>query len=290
MQIGSGISIGPGITVNGPVASAGGGGGGGGGGSPGNYSTSGLVLYYDAGNTSSYTGGTTVWNDLTGGGRTANISSLMAGAWVNVASITSNSQNYSASYFNLSYRNTNRWADRGDTTGLRPTDAVTYEIIGGGSGFATSHKQTYLTIAGGPKLGISEGASDGYSGNSYFEMEINGQTTSNSAAALYCLNGSTSAYDNELFHLIGTYDGTTIRVYVNGTEVANASYSGAITYDDTYPLWVNGYRTDSPSSNPNKGKVNGFVNLVRVYNRALTSTEVSYNYSWAQGNRPALTL
>jgi hypothetical protein len=31
MQIGSGISIGPGITVNGPVVSEGGGGGGGGG-------------------------------------------------------------------------------------------------------------------------------------------------------------------------------------------------------------------------------------------------------------------
>ena len=285
MQIGTGITFGGGITIMGAPAE--GGGGGGGGGSPGNYSTSGLVLYYDAGNTSSFTPSTLLWNDLSGNGYTANISSLMSSNWTNVASLTSNTQNYPASYFNLSYRNTNRWADRGDTTGLRPTDAVSYEIIGGGSSFAISNKQTYLTIANGPKLGIKDG---GDTGTSYFEFEVNGQATANASAAIYSPDGSTSDYDNDLFHLIGTYDGTTIRVYVNGTEVANASYSGAITYDDTYPLYVNGYRTDTPTSNPNKGKVNGFVNLVRVYNRALTSTEVSYNYSWVKGTRPVYNL
>jgi hypothetical protein len=283
MQIGSGISIGPGITVNGPVASAGGGGGGG---SPGNYSTSGLVLYYDAGNTSSFTSGSSVWNDLSGGGYTANVSFSMKNAWVDVGALTSNAQNYPASYFDLGYLNTNRWADRGDTTGLRPTDAVSYEIIAG-SGGALTNRQTYLTIANGPKLGISEGGSNGSSGTSYFEFEVNGQTTSNSSSAIY---NSTYNAGGTFWHLIGTYDGTTIRTYLNGIEVANASYSGAITYDDTYKLYVNGYRTDTPSGNPNKGKAFGYINLVRVYNRALTSTEVSYNYSWVKGTRPGYNL
>jgi len=275
MQIGSGISIGPGITVNGPAE-----GGGGGGGSPGNYSTSGLILNLDAGNTSSFVSGASVWNDLSGNGYTANVSFSMKNAWVDVGALTANAQNYPASYFDLGYLNTNRFADIGDTTGLRPTGAVTYEIIAGGQGSFTN-KQTYLTIANGPKLGMS----DGGSGTSYFEFEVNGQTTSNSSPAIY-----NSTYDTSFFHLIGTYDGTTIRTYLNGTEVATASYSGAITYDDTYKLYVNGYRTDTPSGNPNKGKVFGFINVVRVYNRALTSTEVSYNYSWAKGTRPGFNL
>jgi hypothetical protein len=279
MQIGSGISIGPGITVNGPAE-----GGGGGGGSPGNYSTSGLILNLDAGNTSSFVSGASVWNDLSGNGYTANVSFSMKNAWVDVGALTANAQNYLASYFDLGYRNTNRYADIGDTTGLRPTGAVTYEIIAGGQG-ALTNRQTYLTIANGPKLGISEGGSNGSSGTSYFEFEVNGQTTSNSSPAIY-----NSTYNTSFFHLIGTYDGTTIRTYLNGTEVATASYSGAITYDDTYKLYVDGYRTDTPSGNPDKGKVFGFINVVRVYNRALTSTEVSYNYSWAKGTRPGYNL
>jgi hypothetical protein len=273
MQIGTGITFGGGITIMGAPAE-------GGGGSPGNYSTSGLILNLDAGNTSSFVSGASVWNDLSGNGYTANVSFSMKNAWVDVGALTANAQNYPASYFDLGYTNTNRWADRGDTTGLRPTGAVTYEIIAGGQG-AFTNKQTYLTIANGPKLGMS----DGGSGTSYFEFEVNGQTTSNSSPAIY-----NSTYNTSFFHLIGTYDGTTIRTYLNGTEVATASYSGAITYDDTYKLYVNGYRTDTPSGNPNKGKVFGFINVVRVYNRALTSTEVSYNYSWAKGTRPGFNL
>lgn len=279
MEIGTGITFGGGITIMGAPAE-----GGGGGGSPGNYSTSGLVLNLDAGNTSSFVSGASVWNDLSGNGYTANVSFNMKNAWVDVGALTSNAQNYPSSYFDLGYKNTNRYADIGDTTGLRPTGAITYEIIGGGQGSLTN-RQTYLTIANGPKLGISEGGSDGSSGTSYFEFEVNGQTTSNSSPAIY-----NATYNNAFWHLIGTYDGTTIRTYLNGIEVATASYSGAITYDDTYKLYVNGYRTDTPTGNPNKGKVFGFINVVRVYNRALTSTEVSYNYSWAKGTRPGYNL
>jgi hypothetical protein len=64
-----------------------------------------------------------------------------------------------------------------------------------------SNKQTYLTIANGPKLGISDG---GATGASYFELEVNGQTTANISRSP---DGILQNYDNDLFHLIGTYDG-----------------------------------------------------------------------------------
>jgi hypothetical protein len=49
-----------------------------------------------------------LWSDLSGNDFDAT-SSLMSGNWVDTAALTSNTQNYPASYFNLSYKNTNRW-------------------------------------------------------------------------------------------------------------------------------------------------------------------------------------
>jgi hypothetical protein len=59
MIIGSGITIGGGIYVDSQIGSGGG----------GEIVTSGLQLYLDAGNASSYSGSGTDWNDLSGNGR-----------------------------------------------------------------------------------------------------------------------------------------------------------------------------------------------------------------------------
>jgi hypothetical protein len=59
MAIGPGITIGPGVTI-GPRITSGGAEG---------IVTSGLQLYLDAGNASSYSGSGTAWNDLSGNGR-----------------------------------------------------------------------------------------------------------------------------------------------------------------------------------------------------------------------------
>lgn len=269
MQIGTGITFGGGITIMGAPAEGGGGGGGSG------YTTSGLVLNLDGGDVTSYPAiSTEIWSDLSGNDYDAIVAFSMRNNWVDTGALTSNAQNYPASYFDLGYKNTNRFAeiDNPVPASLRPTDAVTYEVIIIPT--ADSSKQTWLTVANGPKIGMSDG---GTSGASYFEMEINGQTTANTVAAEF-----TEVYDQVFTHLLGTYDGSTIKIYVNGTQAATASYSGAITYDTDYPLWINGYRTDSPTLAPNKGKVLGGLAVVRVYNRALNSTEVTNNYNWAK--------
>lgn len=271
MEIGTGITFGGGITITGQTAGGGGGGGGGGSG----YTTSGLVLNLDAGDVTSYPAiSTEIWSDLSGNDYDATVAFSMRNNWVDTGALTSNAQNYPASYFDLGYLNTNRFAeiDNPVPASLRPTDAVTYEVIIL-SGTSTG-KQTYLTIANGPKIGMSDG---GTGGTSYFEMEVNGQTTANTVAAEL-----TAGYDQQFTHLLGTYDGSTIKIYVNGTQAATASYSGSITYDTDYPLWINGYRIDSPTLAPNKGKVIGGVAVVRVYNRALNSTEATNNYNWAK--------
>ena len=59
-----------------------------------------------------------------------------------------------------------------------------------------------------------------------------------------------------------TYDGTTLRLYVNGTQVATRAATGAIQ-TTTNPLWIGG-------NSPYGEYFQGLIDEVRVYNRALT--------------------
>ena len=67
-------------------------------------------------------------------------------------------------------------------------------------------------------------------------------------------------------HLAGTYDGTTVRLFVNGTQVASAAITGAIA-TSTGALRIGG--------NSMWGEYfQGTIDEVRIYNRALTPAEI----------------
>ena len=67
-------------------------------------------------------------------------------------------------------------------------------------------------------------------------------------------------------HLAATYSGTTLALYVNGAQVASAPAAGALA-SHTGPLRIGG--------NAIWGEYfNGLIDEVRVYNRALTASEV----------------
>ena len=71
---------------------------------------------------------------------------------------------------------------------------------------------------------------------------------------------------NTWSHLAGTYDGTTLRLYVNGVQVASAAYSGTIG-TSSGPLRIGG--------NSLWGEYfQGTIDEVRIYNRALTALEI----------------
>ena len=74
---------------------------------------------------------------------------------------------------------------------------------------------------------------------------------------------------NQWFHLVGTYDGQYQRLYVNGSQVALQAQSSSIQ-QSTGVLRIGG--------NSIWGEYfKGYIDEVRIYNRALTPTEVSYN-------------
>lgn len=72
-------------------------------------------------------------------------------------------------------------------------------------------------------------------------------------------------------HICYTYDGTTIRMYIDGQEVASAAASGTITYHSTTPWQIGG----NPSATAwGSGTLAGKINDVRIYDNCLSPQEV----------------
>lgn len=78
-------------------------------------------------------------------------------------------------------------------------------------------------------------------------------------------------------HVVATYDGSMMRLYVNGVQVASSSYSNSINHSDTSVL-IGGGVTDGPWK--------GGVDELLIYNRALTLAEIQARYTATQsGNQ-----
>jgi hypothetical protein len=78
---------------------------------------------------------------------------------------------------------------------------------------------------------------------------------------------NTSTYN----YAVGTYDGSALKLYLNGSLVGTATTSVSIIYSDSYPLLM-GYYANAFATNMNIGSM-------QLYNRALSATEVMQNFN-----------
>jgi hypothetical protein len=74
---------------------------------------------------------------------------------------------------------------------------------------------------------------------------------------------------------MGTADGNTLKLYINGVLVGSTAYSGSIVYSDSYPLLM-GYYAAAFTSPMNVG-------AMQLYNRPLSAQEVLRNYNAYRG-------
>jgi chitodextrinase len=88
-------------------------------------------------------------------------------------------------------------------------------------------------------------------------------------------NGTAQIPANAWSHLAGTYDGTTLRLFVNGTQVSEFATAGSIAVS-TGELWVGG-------NNIWGEWFTGLIDEIRVYNRALTAAEVTTDMNRSVG-------
>jgi hypothetical protein len=78
---------------------------------------------------------------------------------------------------------------------------------------------------------------------------------------------------NQWTHLVGTYNGSVSRAYINGVEVWNSPLTGTIP-SATYYIGTYGGTIVDDTHN-----FNGYISVAKIYNRALTAEEVYQNYN-----------
>ena len=100
--------------------------------------------------------------------------------------------------------------------------------------------------------------------NLAFGVSVNGTASTNALLAGGLLRGTWN-------HVVGTFDGTTVALYLNGVLRSTAALSGNL-FDSTVNLRLGSEQITGPNF------FNGYLDDVRIYNRALTAAEVRQLY------------
>jgi len=138
-------------------------------------------------------------------------------------------------------------------------DAYTISVWANSSGYVNS-VNAVVRDSGGTWLYITHNSNDKWQFR-YWDSE----STSHN---LYSNNTIT---EGEWCHIIITNDGSSQYMYIDGVQVDSENASG---------FQANNFGLTISSSS---GPFNGFIDEVRIYNRALTAREVKALYEWAPG-------
>ena len=149
----------------------------------------------------------------------------------------------------------------------KPTTQITCEAwckpLKGSVGTGT-HRGGVISCTNSMYLGII----DSTDGGNTFSMHWANQTTN---SRLYNWNGQIP--NTAWSHLVGTYDGSTTRAYLNGVEIWSSAQTGNVT-DGTYVVGTYGGALTDGVHN-----FNGLIGDARIYTQALTASQVLDNYN-----------
>jgi len=229
MIIGPGIAFGGGVLISAPI----------------NLVSSGLVLYLDAANTTSYPGSGTTWYDLSGQGN-------------NVTMQNSSNITYSSTgggYFTLA---SNGYFKAASTT--LPTGSNAYSM--------SAWIQLGSTWGGQGIIGIGS-STTGNQTNQFRTTTTNGFVSywyGNDYAVATSLSPTT-----QWFNILTQWDGTNRSIWLNGSQVGTQTASGINVTSSLLQVGA----TNVGGSEPLQGKIGQAL----IYNRALTSAEIIQNYT-----------
>ncbi len=217
--------------------------------------TSGLVFCLDAGNNKSYVGTGVTWRDLSSTKNNGTLTgsptySSTSGGYLSFASASSQY----ATATNLGSLST--WTAEAFVRFTSSYSTKVSMVIGNQYNGASSLNFSIGTNNAPINYNIAVGFFDG--------------AWHNTTGVAYA--------QNTWVHITGTYDGSVIRQYTNGTQVDSLNYAGTPTSGGEIRI---NRRWDDVVSSSNLFDTN--IAAVRVYNRALTAAEVQQNYNTLKG-------
>jgi hypothetical protein len=208
-----------------------------------------LVLYLDAANTKSYVSGSTTWNDLSG---TNNSGSLTNGPTFSSANGGSIVLDGADDYIRISQN-------------INPPN-ITLEFV-------------YKALISTPYEYLISNARDCCGPQNGYELHIVNGVPRFSIwnSTQLGLNG-TSTLTNQIYHIIATYDGSQMKIYQNSILTGLVNSALGIGSSPSFNLAIGGMGFDPAVYN-----LTGNIYIGRVYNRALTATEVLQNFNATKG-------
>ena len=212
--------------------------------------TNGLILALDAADRNSYSGSGTSWTDLSGNGNIGTLTNGPTYSSTNGGSIVFDGAN---DYVSMSQN-------------INPTN-ITLEFV-------------YKSLVVSFYEYLISNARDCCGTYNGYELKISGGIPNfriwNGTAFSV---GGTSTVVNQIYHLTATYDGSQLKIYQNGILTGTANSALGIGSPASYNLAIGGMGHE-----PENFNLTGNIYVGRVYNRALSASEITQNYN-AQKSR-----
>jgi hypothetical protein len=223
-----------------------------------NIITDGLILNLDAANVKSYVSGSTTWRDISRGG---NNGTLVNGPTFN----TSNGGS-------IVFDGVDDYIIIPNSTTLNITSTITLESWIKSTTLANSlHGDGIFSkgLSSDNNSGVYETLliQSGDVNYPFFRMRIGSSTPNYSPTNIPIIL-------NQLYHIISTYNGSTIRIFINGVESGTGLSTTGTIQSNTQELTI-GVRYNRGSNS----YFNGNIYSSRIYNRALSAQEILQNYN-----------
>ncbi len=225
--------------------------------------TNGLVLYLDG---KQYPGSGTTWTDLSGNGNNGTLVNGVGFDGANLGSLVFDGVN---DYVRVPSTNGLYFAGQSNIT-------VSYW------GKINSHNTTInsfvmwedIVNSNGRELRLGASSGNDYAPSFQLWRTPGGDGNVNSAIATTTLNTGI------FYNVVGTYDGTDIKIYLNGILEGTANWPGTIAtpISGTSARWI-----ISAGELGDPRYLNSSTAQVSIYNRALTAQEIQQNYNALRG-------
>lgn len=198
--------------------------------------------------------GTSTTADSSGNGLTGTLNSITNGDWVTGQYGTA-----------LQFDGTNDYVSRADNALLSPSGGITYELWFNLDVTASSRSENHTLME-------HDHSASPYRSFDLFIDSSNNRLTStlhNQAGTGVFLQGSTSIAASTWYHAAVSWDGTTARLYLDGTQVASSALSGTSVFNADSQFTVGdgdggfGFETD------------GKIDDVRIYGYGRSASQIT---------------